>query len=131
MSPPSPHSKKTFLRGWHSNMITHSLLLFFINCFKDMKRKKWRKRACKKMLWWYLNLFSKSLCCVITEPSCQDAPVIVALKKIEYKIFFNNFFLKKCVLGFFWEWLQWLQWLQISQILCHHRCTRNSRSCFE
>ena len=48
-----------------------------------------------------MNLFSKSLCCVITEPSCQDAPVIVALKKIEYKIFFNNFFLKKCVLGFF------------------------------
>ena len=48
-----------------------------------MTRKKVTKKGRQKNGEKAMNLFSKSLCCVITEPSCQDAPVIVALKKIE------------------------------------------------
>ena len=62
----------------YSFMITIFYKLFLRHDKKKSDEKGRQKNGEKAM-----NLFSKSLCCVITEPSCQDAPVIVALKKIE------------------------------------------------
>ena len=61
----------------YSFMITTFHKLFLRHDKKKSDEKGWQENGEKAM-----NLFSKSLCCVITEPSCQDAPVIVALKKI-------------------------------------------------
>ena len=58
------------------------IITIFDRLLRTEQEKKWQKGLAKNAVV-IMNLFSKSLCCVITEPSCQDAPVIVALKKIE------------------------------------------------